>query len=315
MPRFDVNRSGELEAFVRVVEGGGFSPAARGLGMTPSAISKLVARLELRLGATLVHRSTRKLALTTEGQQLYDRGVRILADLDEAERGASAGAVPRGRVSLNASVAFGHHVLAPILPRFFAEYPQVTLDLALTDRVVDLLDERTDVAIRWGELPPSDLVARRLGETDQLVVASPDYLGRRGTPRHPRDLAAHDRLGWTYRRAVVDWPFRVDGRIVSVPVEGPMRAGDGETLLHLALSGVGLARLSRYALGPYLADRRLVPVLEKFNPGDVAPIHAVYLGKPGRLPARVRALLDFLEKHARIDATSARGARTSRARR
>ncbi len=315
MPRFDVNRSGELEAFVRVVERGGFTPAARALGMTPSAISKLVARLEARLGATLVHRSTRKLAFTAEGRRFYEQGMRILADLDEAERGVAAAAVPRGRVSLNASVAFGHHVLAPILPRFFAEYPEVTLDLALTDRVVDLLEERTDVAIRWGELPPSDLVARRLGETDQLVVGSPGYLARRGTPRHPRDLAAHARLGWTYRRAVVDWPFCVRGKVTSVPVRGPMRAGDGETLLRLALAGVGLARLSRYALGPYLEGGRLVPVLERFNAGDVAPIHAVYLGRPGRLPGRVRALLDFLEKHARIDATSARVARTSRDRR
>lgn len=315
MPRFDVNRSGELEAFVRVVERGGFTPAARELGMTPSAISKLVARLEARLGAALVHRSTRKLAFTAEGRRFYEQGMRILADLDEAERGAAVDAVPRGRVSLNASVAFGHHVLAPILPRFFAEYPEVTLDLALTDRVVDLLEERTDVAIRWGELPPSDLVARRLGETDQAVVAAPEYLARRGTPRHPRDLAKHDRLGWTYRRAVVDWPFRVAGRVIAVPVDGPMRASDGETLLRLALSGVGLARLSRYPLGRYLEDGRLVSLLEKFNPGDVAPIHAVYLGKPGRLPARVRVLLDFLETHARVDATSARGARTTRARR
>lgn len=299
MARIESNRSGELEAFVHVVDRGSFSAAARVLGMTPSAVSKLIARLELRLSAQLVHRSTRSVRLTTEGQQFYERGVRVLADLDEAERGAAGGEVPRGRVSISASVSFGHHVLVPLVPRLLAAHPQVLLDIGLTDRVVDLLDERTDVAIRWGELASSDLIARPLGSTRQVIVGSPAYLQQRGTPRRPDQLAAHELLSWTYRRRVIDWPLRVAGRVVEVPASGTVRAGDGETLRHLALAGAGLARLSRYHVEADLAAGRLVAVLEKNNPGDVAPIHAVYLGKPGRLPARVRAVLDFLEAHAR----------------
>lgn len=303
MPRIEVNRAGELEAFVRVVERGGFSAAARDLGMTPSAMSKLITRLEARIGARLLHRSTRKLALTTEGRHFFERGTRVLADLDEAERCAASGGAPRGRVSINASAAFGHHVLVPILPRFFERHPQVTIDLSLTDRLVDLVDERTDVAIRWGALPPSDLVARRLGQTRQVVVASPEYLARHGTPRRPADLEGHRRLGWSQRRAVSDWPFRVPGgRPLDVAVVGPMRVGDGETLRVSCLAGLGLARLSRYHVDADLRAGRLIAVLERFNPGDVAPIHAIYAGKPGMLSTRVRVVLDFLEAHARVDA-------------
>ncbi|MDL9997666.1 LysR family transcriptional regulator [Variovorax sp. J22P240] len=297
MPRIEVNRSGEMEAFVQVVDRGSFSAGARVLGMTPSAISKLIGRLETRLATQLVHRSTRKLQLTPEGRNFYERSVRVLADMDEAERCAAAGAMPRGRVSINASVPFGHQVLIPLVPRFLELHPQVTLDIVLTDRVVDLMDERTDVAIRWGELPASDLVARRLGATAQAIVASPAYLQRYGTPRTPQELEAHNRLGFNYRRTVPDWPLRVDGRVIDMPIAGNVRCGDGETLRALIVEGVGLGRLSLYQVQSDIDAGRLVTVMEEFNPGDEAPIHAVYLGKAGRLPARVRALLDFLVAH------------------
>lgn len=294
MPRIEVNRSGEMEAFVQIVDRGSFSAGARVLGMTPSAVSKLIGRLEARLATQLVHRSTRKLQLTPEGRNFYDRSVRVLADMDEAERCAAAGALPRGRVSINTSVSFGQHVLVPLVPRFLEQYPEVTLDIVVTDRVVDLMDERTDVAIRWGELPSSDLVARRLGATRQAIVASPVYLERYGTPRTPQELEAHNRLGFSYRRTIPDWPLRVDGRMIDMPIAGNVRAGDGETLRALLIAGVGLGRLSLYHVQSDIDAGRLVPVMEEFNPGDIAPIHAVYLGKAGRLPARVRALLDFL---------------------
>ncbi|MDM0071294.1 LysR family transcriptional regulator [Variovorax sp. J31P207] len=301
MPRTEVNRSGEMEAFVQVVDRGSFSAGARALGMTPSAVSKLIGRLEARLGTQLVHRSTRKLQLTAEGQLFYERSVRVLADMDEAERCASAGAAPSGRVSINASVPFGQQVLIPLVPRFLELHPQITLNIVLTDRVVDLMEERADVAIRWGALPPSDLVARRLGATGQAIVGAPAYLARYGTPYTPEELEAHNRLGFTYRRSVPDWPLSIDGRVVDIPVNGNVRAGDGEALRALLLAGVGLGRLSLYQVQADLDAGRLVPVLEDFNPGDTAPIHAVYLGKPGRLPARVRALLDFLSAHVLAD--------------
>ncbi len=294
MPRIDVNRSGEMEAFVQVVERDGFSAAARTLGMTPSAISKLISRLESRLGVQLVHRSTRKLQLTPEGQQFYERSLRVLADLDEAERSAAVDAVPRGRVVINTSVSFGVHVLVPLVAAFTARHPQVSVDIVLTDRVVDLMDERADVAIRWGPLPSSDLIARRLGETAQCIVASPGYLARHGTPRKPQDLATHQQLDFTYRRRVPDWPFLVQGQRVDVPVRGQVRAADGETLRELAIADAGLARLSRYQVQADLDAGRLVAVLEGYNTREMEPIHAVYLGKVERLPSRVRAVLDYL---------------------
>lgn len=303
MPRLDINRSGEMEAFVQVVDRGGFSAAARALGMTPSAISKLVARLEARLATQLVHRSTRKLQLTPEGQNFYERSVRVLADLDEAERCAAAGAAPRGRVSLNASVSFGHIVLLPLLPRFLAAYPEVALDISLTDRVVDLMDERADIAIRWGQLPSSDLVARLLGHTRQAIVGSPAYLQKHGTPTTLEELERHNRLGANYRRRAPDWPLRVDGKAADMPIIGNLRASDGDFLRQLALQGVGLARLSIYHIHADLQAGRLVPVMEDFNPHEVEPIHAVYLGKSGRLPARIRAVLDFLVAHVKLPPT------------
>jgi DNA-binding transcriptional LysR family regulator len=301
MPRIDVNRSGEMEVFVQAVDRGGFSAAAREMGMTPSAVSKLVGRLEARLGTQLLQRSTRKLQLTAEGQQFYERSQRVLADIDEAERCVTAGSAARGRVVINASVAFGLHMLVPLVPRFMAQHPQVVLDIALTDRVVDLMDERADIAIRWGPLPASDLIARRLGETAQSIVGSPDYLARHGTPRKPADLQKHRQLDFSYRRRVPDWPLRVDGQVLAVPVQGSVRASNGEALRQLALAGAGLARLSRYAVQHDLDAGRLVAVLEKYNPRDAAPIHAVYLGKVDRVPARVKVVLDFLVEHLSVD--------------
>ena len=170
MPRQEINRSGEMEVFVRAVELGGFSPAARALRMTPSAVSKLVARLERRLGARLINRSTRKLLLTAEGQAFVERAHRVLADLDEAERAVAAGAVPRGLVRVNCNVPFGLHCLLPLIPRFTAAHPEVRLDIVLTDQVIDLMDERADVAIRVGPMRASQLMARKLGQSRMVVV-------------------------------------------------------------------------------------------------------------------------------------------------
>ncbi|HSV61454.1 MAG TPA: LysR family transcriptional regulator [Variovorax sp.] len=297
MGRSEVNRFGEMEAFVQVVERGSFSAAAAVLAMTPSAVSKLVARLEARLGTRLVHRSTRKLQLTPEGQLYYERGLRVLADLDEAERSAAADAPPRGRVSINASTAVGLQLLIPLVQPLLEQHPQIQLDIVLNDRVVDLMDERADIAIRWGRLPPSDLVARKLGDTGLAIVAAPGYLARHGTPRTPQELLLHNRLGWTYRRMTPDWPLQVDGRQLGVPIAGNVRASDGESLRQLVLAGVGLGRLSLFHVGGDIAAGLLVPVLEEYNPHELEPIHAVYLGKGGRLPARIRAVLDFLSAH------------------
>lgn len=290
----DANRSGELELLVLVAERGSLSAAARHLGVSPSAISKTMSRLEARLGVQLLQRSTRRVQLTAEGTQLYERGKRVLADLDEIEAAVAARSAPRGVVRISASTSTGQRLLVPLVPRLLEAHPGLRLDLHFTDRVVDLAEAGIDIAIRWGELPPSDMVARLLGRTRQVIVGAPDYLKRQGLPRHPDDLRRHVRLGWNYQRAIPHWPFDVDGRRVAVDIGEVVRVNDGDVMRQLALQGVGLARLSLYHAWDDLAAGRLAVVLEAFNTGVLEPIHAVYLGRPDRLPPRTRAVLDFL---------------------
>lgn len=294
------NRSGEMEVFVRVVELGGFSPAARAANMTPSAVSKLIARLEARLGARLLNRSTRQLQLTPEGCTFYERATRILADIEDAERAAGSGEQAVGRVRVNTSASYFNHILAPVLPEFLAAQPGVTLDIVQTDAVVDLLAERTDVAVRAGPLKSSSLVARKLGETALTIVAAPSYLERCGEPRSIADLEGHNRLGFGYARAVDGWPLRENGQTIVVPATGRVQASDGEGLRRLALAGVGLARLAAFTVREDIAAGRLVPVLGHLDTGETEAFHAVYVGQGGPLPSRVRALLDFLAEHGRV---------------
>ncbi|WP_100960492.1 LysR family transcriptional regulator [Bosea sp. FBZP-16] len=298
------NRSGEMEVFAAVVERGGFSAAAKLFGMTPSAVSKLVTRLEARLGARLVNRSTRKLQLTAEGQAFHQRCVTILSDIAEAECEAAAGRAPRGRVRVNANVAFGNQILLPLVPTFLAEHPDLSVDLVFTDQVVDLIEERADIAIRVapGPLRGNQLMARKIGESGVAVVASPDYLARHGEPRTPADLAKHNLIGFNFARSVEGWPFRVDGALISIAAVGNTQVGDGEIARQLAVAGVGLARLGRFHTQTEVAAGRLVTVLEDFNPGDIEVIHAVYLGQGGFVPARMRAFIDFLARNVKIRA-------------
>ena len=282
MARLEVNRSGELEVFARVVESGGFSAAARRCGMTPSAVSKLITRLEQRLGTRLLNRSTRQLQLTPEGCTFYERGVRILADLEEAERCASENAAPRGRLRVNANVPFGHHFLLPLVPEF-----------------LDILEQRTDVAVRAGPLKSSSLVARKLGSTRMLIVGAPAYLARHGMPATPQALLGHNRLGANYVRTRSGWPLRDAGEELVVPLSGNAQASDGEALRRLAVAGLGLARLAAFQVREDIAAGRLIPVLEAYNPGDLEEVHAVYVGQGGYLPLRVRAFLNFLAE--RVD--------------
>ncbi|ALM51096.1 LysR family transcriptional regulator [Halomonas huangheensis] len=294
MTRLSVNRSGELEVFVRVIEQGGFSAAARVCGMTPSAVSKLVTRLELRLGTRLVNRSTRQLQLTAEGCAFYEHGVRILADLEEAERCVSERTDPRGRLRVNANVPFGYHFLLPLVPEFLERYPAVTLDIVLTDEVSDILEQRIDVAVRAGPLKSSSLVARKLGATRMVIVGAPDYLARTGVPSTPEELHGHNLVGENYPRRHAGWPLRDSGEDIVMPVTGNAQASDGEALRRLVLAGVGLARLAAFQVSEDIAAGRLQAVLEAYNPGDTEEVHAVYVGQGGHLPQRVRALLDFL---------------------
>lgn len=301
MARPDINRSGEIEVFVRVVEAGSFSAAARMLRMTPSAVSKLIARLEARLGARLVSRSTRKLQLTPEGTAFYDSGLRILADMAAAEREAAAGAAPRGRLRVSSYVPFGVHRLIPLLPDFLERYPEISVDLVLTDSVIDLMAERADVAIRAGPLGESRLVARKLGQSPVVVVAAPSYLEKHGTPQTPADLDSHNRMGFGFVRHLDGWPFLdAAGNAVIVPITGNTLVSDGEAMRLMTLAGAGISRLARWHVADDIAAGRLVPLLDAFNPGDEEATHAVYVGQGRHLPARVRAFLDFLVEAVRL---------------
>lgn len=300
MTRSEINRAREMEVFAQVVDQGGFSAAARVCRMTPSAVSKLVARLEVRLGARLVNRSTRALQLTPEGCAFYERTTRILADIEEAERGAGAGEQPVGRIRLNTSASYATHILAPILPEFLDRYPGITLDLVQTDMVVDLLAERIDVAVRAGPLKTSSLVARKLGDTAMIIVGAPEYLGRVGEPESIDDLDRHNRLGFGYVRKVDGWPMKKNNDIVVIPAVGRIQASDGEGVRQLALGGSGLARLAAFTVRDDIAAGRLVPVLEHLNPRDRETFHAIHIGQGGPLPSRIRALLDFLAEHGKV---------------
>ena len=301
MMRSDINRSGEMEVFVAVVETGGFSAAARRLSMTPSAVSKLVTRLEKRLDARLVSRSTRQLRLTPEGRDFFERATAILASIEDAERAAGAAVKAVGRIRLNSSSVYCTHVLNPLLPEFLALYPGVTLDIAQTDQVIDLLADHTDVAVRAGPLKSSSLVARKLGETRMVVAASPAYLERCGRPQTPQDLSRHNLISFSYSRSIREWPFRQGGEALSVVPSGAVQVNDGEGMRQLALAGVGIVRMGQFVLASDLAAGRLVPLLEEMNPGDREPFYAVYVGQGGPLPSRVRALLDFLAERGRVD--------------
>jgi DNA-binding transcriptional LysR family regulator len=287
MPRILMERSGEMEVFARVVQDGGFSAAARNLDITPSAVSKLIARLETRLGIRLLVRTTRALTLTQEGQAYHHAALRILQELNDADQEAAGGAV-RGRLRINTTIPFGTMFVAPAMPEFVARNPDLIVDLSFTDGIVDLVAENTDVAIRMGNLPDSGLIARKLGQSRRVVCASPDYLKRRGSPRTPTDLEQHDCLTFNFRRARPSWPFRADGRDVAQPVQGSIVVNNGETMKQMVLAGAGIARV-----GLFHAAGRLIPLLEDYNPGDLELVHAVYVGG-GPLPHRVRAFIEHM---------------------
>lgn len=283
-----------MAVFVRVVEAGSFSEAARLLSMTPSTVSKLVVRLEDRLGVRLVERSTRRLSLTREGTFFYERSQAVLAAIDETEEAiARGGKQPDGVVRISASVSFGTRALEPLLPAFWKKFPKVVLDLSLSDEIVDLYLDRTDVAFRVGRLAPSNLVARKVGTARRKIVGSPDYLARRGTPRTPEDLIAHDCLGFNFRRASAVWPLAEGGRIVEREIAGSLLANNGETVGRMALAGVGLGRLGDYHVRDYLARGELVEVLADSALTDTEDIHAL-CPATRHMPQRVRVFLDFV---------------------
>lgn len=289
-----IDHASEMAAFVRVVEASGFSAAAPTLGLTPSAVSKLVTRLETRLGVRLLQRTTRALHLTQEGEAFYAAARRIVADIEtlESEVMGQRG-TPQGLLRVTTSMALATHQLAPVLPDFLARHPLVQIELLPTDRVVDLVEEGIDVALRVGRLADSAFMARRIGEDRRLICAAPDYLARHGTPASPQDLARHQCIVGSDRAHSNRWPFRIEGALVEFEVGGRMAVNEGEAQMQFALQGMGVVRLTRLTVALAVRAGRLVPLLTDFAADEPVPIHAVYPHRRHLAP-KVPAFVDFL---------------------
>jgi len=289
-----MDRAAEMNAFVSAVEQGGFSSAARELGLSPSALSKLVTRLEDRLGARLLQRTTRRLLLTPEGEVFFTRAQRILAAIDEAESEVTeANASPRGTLRLHCGTAFGMHQLALAMPRFLARYPDISMDITISDQPPAAMEEGIDLAIRIGPLDESSMVARRICNLQRVICAAPSYLNRCGTPQTPDDLQRHNCLWITSLPALRRWPFDTEEGIRVVNVGGNVAANTAETVLQLAIAGVGITRLTDVIVGDAIGRGELVPVLTDWHHAEPVPLFATY--PSGRhLSPKVKAMVDFL---------------------
>lgn len=288
-----MDATSDLRVFVRVMDLGSFSSAANELGLTPSAVSKLVSRLEDRLGARLLTRSTRRLALTPEGEGFLARARRIVADIEEAEAEvARVRGAPRGKLRINSGTAFGLHQLAPALAEFLARYPEIDVDLAITDRLVDLVEEQADVGVRTGHLPEGPFIQRKIADLQRVICAAPSYLARRGTPRTAADLKDHDCIV-VATPGLNRWPFTTRAGIDVVDVRPRVLTDDAEAALRLAITGAGIVRLADVIVGEPLRNGELVAVLTDVHHVEPFPLAAVYPAGRNRLP-RVAVFLDFL---------------------
>lgn len=293
----------DLRTFVQVVERGSFTSAADGVGLTPSAVSKSITRLEDRLGTRLFHRTTRKLALTTEGEQFYLRARDIVAAIEEAEADVRATGTPKGALRINCVTGFALHELSQHIPEFLERYPGIDIQINVTDRIVDLLEENVDLAIRTGTLENESLIARKIKTFQRRLYASPEYLSRRGIPQTPSDLKDH-RCIVMGGRPPHHWVFRVNGEIVKQPVSGRILVSNIEAALRIAIDHGGIVRLADFAARSAVArsaleQGALVPVLADFHAESEVPIYAVYpQGK--YISSKTRVFIDFLvEKFGR----------------
>lgn len=285
-----------MAVFARVVEAQGFTAAARRLGLSKSAVSKHVAQLEDRIGARLLHRTTRRLRLTDVGAAFYERCARILAEAEEAELAVShMNAAPRGTLRISGPVSFASRYLAGPMAAFAKLYPELHIELVLNDRLVDLVDEGFDVAIRIGRLADSSLIAKRLCVMPMYAVASPAYIAEHGAPQHPSELAQRNCLLYSLATAGDVYQFRDGEREVSIKIDGTIRSNNGEILLEAARQGVGIAYAPGYMCGCDLKSGTLVEVLPTFRatPGAISAVYP----HNRHLSVKVRVFVDFLVEH------------------
>ena len=267
MEQIGLDRLTGLIAFARAASLGSYTAAARALGISPSAVSKSVQRLEARLGLSLFTRTTRSLTLTPEGRDLHERALRLLREAEAIEQAAvAARSEPAGTLKVTAPLPIGVHLLAPALPRFRARHPKLSVDLRLGDRFADLIEEGIDVAIRVGDLADSRLVSRRLAPHRLCAFASPDYLARRGTPAHPDELAGHECVNFRFQSTgqTLRWPFRIGAKVVDVTPDAGLVTDSSDAVAAILVAGGGIGISPTYVVAPLVACGALVPILRDF---------------------------------------------------
>ena len=291
-----MDRFKEIESFVAVVSRGSLSAAAQHLGVAPAMISRRLDALESRLGVKLLTRTTRRVTLTFEGSAFLEDCHRILHQLRDAEASVSAGGMKAsGHLRITAPAGFGKRHVAPLIPGFMSEHRELSISLELNDRITDLINEGFDLAVRIGTLNDSSLIAVKLADMQRVVVASPDYLKRRGSPKHPHDLLKHDCLTFgNSGNQARGWEFLIDQKLQTIRVQGPLECNDGAVLLDWALSGRGIAWRSMWEVGESLRDGKLVSILDHFR----TPEHGIYavVAQFRHMPLRTRLLIDYLKR-------------------
>ncbi|NHZ83729.1 LysR family transcriptional regulator [Massilia sp. CCM 8695] len=288
-----MDRLRAMEVFVEVVRKNGFARAAESLDTSPANVTRIVADLEAHLGTRLLNRTSRKMSLTESGEALYQRAKAIVDDMAEVEAIAASSLQPRGLLRINAPVSFGMLHLAPLWPRFMTLHPQVELDIALVDRVVDIVEEGYDLALRISRQGSASHAARKLATSRNVCCAAPAYLERHGTPRVPADLREHQCIGYRYAVAGDEWHFTDDsGAAHAVRVHCALRSNNGDTGRAAALAGLGVVCQPTFLIGPDLRAGRMVALLPGYHLPDI-DVLAVYPSRR-QLSAKVRAMIDFL---------------------
>ncbi|AYO22003.1 Bacterial regulatory helix-turn-helix, lysR family protein [Vibrio owensii] len=284
-----------MRAFVRVVQTGSFSATGREMNTSQTTISKKVAALEKKIGVKLLARSSRDHALTPAGAKYYQTCVDILGELDEAEAEArSEVASPQGTIRISAPVAFGRILLAPIMAEFFQRYPDIKVDLQLSDQHTDLISDGIDVAIRAKQLEDSTLIARHLFDNPMLVLAAPNYLQQHGEPKTPEDLKQHNCLVYSRMKDINVWSFTKQNQKHAVAVNGNFQSDNGDVLLEVALTGMGIVTLPIWMVEHHLKEGRLTQLMSDYT-GQNLPFNAVYL-QSRYTPLKVRCLIDYLKE-------------------
>ncbi|WP_338830393.1 LysR family transcriptional regulator [Bradyrhizobium sp. 27S5] len=288
-----MDRIDAMQAFVAVADLEGFAPAARKLGLSPSAITRLIAALEERLGARLLQRTTRQVTLTDAGSRYLERARRILADVEEAEDAVESERTrPEGRLVISAPFGFGRLHVSPVVSVYLKRYPDVGVDLRLSDRRINLVEDGVDLAVRLGHLPDSTLVARHVGQMRRIVVASAGYLKLRGEPKRPADLTAHDTIQFGAMTATPDWRFMEEGQEIRITPTPRFTSNSSDAAIQYAEQDGGLTRVMAYQAAESLKARRLQIVLAEFEQPAV-PIHVVY-PTTRLLSAKVRTFIDLV---------------------